>query len=148
MLIHFVAPTPKYADNIHTYLSIFKAVTSEGHTLTRDFGAEAATQIEMGLDMLDQDEWEMICQRELDYLTNADVLIVDATDKSTFGVGYQTALALSSNKPTLVLLRETSLGGSFISGLLHGSLARRTFTDGNVYEVVCDYLRTLKERMV
>jgi hypothetical protein len=116
--------------------------------LTRDFGAEVATQIEMGLSMLDQDDWETLCKRELAHLEECDALIVDATDKSTFGVGYQAAVAIAKNKPTLLLLRENSLRGSFISGLKHPALIRRQFNDGNVRDVVSDFLRQTQKRII
>jgi hypothetical protein len=143
MLTHFVAPTPTYRDNIETYRSIFETILAEGHSLTRDFGAEVATQIEMGLNLLDQDDWETLYNREMAYLSSADALIVDATNKSTFGVGYQAAIALAQQKPVLLLLREGSLGGSFVSGLTNPNLTRRSFNDTNLTHVIRDFCNSV-----
>ncbi|HSE61556.1 MAG TPA: nucleoside 2-deoxyribosyltransferase [Candidatus Saccharimonadales bacterium] len=145
MIVHFVAPTPQFEKNQASYQKIIDAIIASGYEPSSEFSQRVPTEIEMGLSMLDQEDWETICRRELARIDACDALIADATNKSTFGVGYEVAIALAQEKPVLLLLRDGSMGGSFISGLMHPLLTRQQFNDAAIKRVVRDFCLTIRK---
>ena len=143
MIVHFAAPTPGYERNIEKYKQIARAIESLGYVPTRSISTDISTMIEMGMSILDQEEWELVCEREIEMLSRCDVAIFDTADRATFGIGYQAALSLAAEKPTLLLEDRGGPKGSFISGLKHPQLSRAAYTNDAVEDLVLKFLRGL-----
>ena len=60
---------------------------------------------------------EEICQRDLDWITMADVLVADVS-RISHGVGFEIGWAASKGKPVTVLCREDKYDG--LSNMLKG----------------------------
>lgn len=143
MIAHLVVPTSSYEKNAEKYKRILLTIQSLGYRPTRSATTDQSTLIEMGLGILDQEECEILCKRDLEMLAASDVVIADTTDRATFGVGYQAAVALAAGKPTLLLEVEGATKGSFISGLKHPSLTRAFYAESTLSEAVEKFLRTV-----
>lgn len=138
MKVYFSFPTTFFSKYRDIYEKIQEQIINSGFEL---FGETDQTAIEQGEGLLDENDWEILYQRHLNAVRDSDLVIVDASDKSTFGIGFISAVALQSNKPLLILLRENCIGGAFISGLQHPLLERKFFTASNVQGVVDNFLK-------
>jgi hypothetical protein len=139
MIVHFVVPSPLYWINPSLVEKVSNSIRDKGHSLTlgeRDY----MTGIEMGMGILEQDDWELMCIRDMARLKDADVAIFEVSNKATFGTGYIAAHALLAKKPTLFLIQEDSTKGSFTVGLKHEMLTRMTYNDHNVESLVKEFL--------
>lgn len=142
MIVHFIAPSVGHEEKKEVIEGIRCAVASQGHILTEGAWSNSPTMTEMSLGLLDQEEWELLCKRDIELLNVADIVIVEVSNKATFGTGYMAALALIASKPTLFLLQEDSVRGSFTAGLKHSMLTRKTYNSRNVEQLVKDFLET------
>jgi hypothetical protein len=128
MKVYLEVASTAYRENSKYYNKVLETIAAMGHNAVQ---ADAATQIESVGDKntLDDDDWHILCEREVRQVLQSNIIILDVTNKATFGVGYLAALALENNKPTLFLQRDDSLRGSFINGLRHPKLTRATFAN-------------------
>lgn len=145
MIVHFIAPSSGYKQKVDVIRRIQNAVMGQGHKLTHSTAADSSTMLEMGLGILDKEEWELLYKRDMSLLGEADIAIFECSNKATFGVGYLAAHALMLGKPTLLLLDKDGLGGSFTVGLTHAMLTRKFYTEYNVEKNVSEFLEGLKQ---
>jgi len=89
-------------------------------------------------------EWDIICREVAYTIERADVLIAEASSYSSFGVGYQVAIAQQKDKPTLLLTKTKSTPpyGAYIDGLNYGSMIRREYNNHNLEVKVRDFIKT------
>jgi hypothetical protein len=104
--------------DIPYFREIAKLVDKTGNKLTRKWIEDVHTMIVEGRyeEEVRKADWKKINKAQVDALGKAEVVIVEATARS-FSTGYQTCLAIQSKKPTLILTRDGSLGGTFRSSL-------------------------------
>ncbi len=100
------------------FREILKLIEEGKHKVTRKWIEEVYAMIVEG--RYDEEvriaDWKKINKAQVDALGKAEVVIVEATARS-FSTGYQTCLAIQAKKPTLILTRGGSLGGTFRSSL-------------------------------
>lgn len=138
MTVYYVAASLQIVENKERYNRAKEYIKLLGHTLLPDY--TWASQYEMSHAILDEEDYAVMHQKELESLDKSDILISDATDKASFGVGYYTAYMLQKKKPVLLLLHEKSLGGSVISSLSSPMLTRKYYTDSNLEGMIKNYL--------
>lgn len=79
-------------------------------------------------------------RQSMDELSQADVFIAEVTHTS-FGVGYQTAMAVHQKKPVLLLSKGSVSNGSLVQGLGDSALVRfREYTDENLEKIIQQFL--------
>jgi hypothetical protein len=143
MIVHFVAPSPLYEKDPLLIDKIVKSIRAAGHTPTMS-EEDHMTMVEMSIGILDQHEWEIMCDRHIELLEGSDIAIFEVSNKATFGAGYLAALALASGKPTLFLREKSSRKGSFTTGLRHPNLTRSIYIHENIEGVVIGFLERFK----
>ncbi len=111
MIVHFIASKGKIGQEIEHYRDILAAIKKLGHTLALDWVEETHSQ---GVVDEERVNWTDIEQENTGAISKADVIIVEATQK-TFFVGYRVAQAIQQKKPILILTRDNSFPG--ITGL-------------------------------
>lgn len=116
MIVHFDCASPVAAANPGYYKKIVKIIENLGHSVANTWDDNLYQ--EMAQSLPDQEDFEVLCAKTVDSLLRSDVVILDVRGKGVFGLGYQTALALQAEKPTL-LLRYADARGSFVDGLRH-----------------------------
>ncbi len=124
-------------------LDVERTIKALGHELLFDGQKETAIESK-GDTGLDAHDWRVLCQREIAAAKTCDVAIFDVTDKATFGIGFMASVCLERDIPTLFLLSESSLGGSFICGLERPALTRRSYNKENAESVVAEFLKGLR----
>lgn len=140
MIVHFVAPSPSYEQKRGIIELIRNKIVQHGHDLMYSRASDPATMIEMSAGMLDSEDWELLCERDMRLLKEADVVIFEVSDKATFGVGYLAAHALLLNKPSLFLMATGSRPGSFTTGLKHEMLTRKIYDNHNIETIITNFL--------
>lgn len=122
MKIHFACSTSELEIYGKNYVDICDLVRDAGHTITRDWIDNAVATLDdykkgkIKIDRVD------VYNKAVESILASDVVIIEGT-VSSFSIGHQTTLALSKNKPTLVLLyndgsdKKNKLQNSFISGI-------------------------------
>lgn len=139
MIVHFIASSLWTSKNSQRKKIIAEAVQNTGHSMSKN--SSEIREVEMAEGLLDDSDWENICREELSAADRADLLIVEASNKGSFGVGYVAAVCLDRKKPTLLLLEKGSLQGSFINGLKHPLLTRGEYDAENLAEIVIDFIQ-------
>ena len=122
MKIHFGCSTSELRIYSKNYLDICNILRDTGHTLTRDWIENAVST----LDAYEKGKFKVdtvdIYNKAVQSILASDVVIIEGT-VSSFSIGHQVTLALSKNKPTLVLLynddsaKKNKLQSSFILGI-------------------------------
>ena len=118
MLVNFIASRTNMAEDMPFFRQIILTVEKKGHTMARDWIEDVYAMVVENRyeDEVRKADWKQINKEQTDALGKADVVIVEATARS-FSSGYQACLAIQSQKPTLLLTRGSSLGGTFRSSL-------------------------------
>lgn len=91
------------------YRQLIEDLKKYGAVLTEHVGSE-----EVSFDLSDRH----IHDRDMDWLTNSDILIAEVTTPS-LGVGYEIGRAVAMGKPIVCLYRKTN--NSFLSAMIAGS---------------------------
>ena len=122
MKIHFGCSTSELEVYGRNYLDICNILRDTGHTLTRDWIENAVATLDaykkgkLKVDTVD------IYNKAVQSILASDAVVIEGT-VSSFSIGHQVTLALSKNKPTLVLLyndgseKKNKLQSSFILGI-------------------------------
>lgn len=122
MKIHFACSTSELEVYGKNYIDICNLVRGVGHTITRDWIDNAVATLgdyKKGKIKIDRVE---IYNKAVESILASDVVIIEGT-VSSFSIGHQMTLALSKNKPTLVLFyndgsdKKNKLQNSFINGI-------------------------------
>jgi len=118
MLVNFIASRKDMKEDMPYFRRINELIERNGHELTRKWIENVYQMVMNGHydEEVRKANWKEINREQIDALGRADVVIVEATARS-FSTGYQACLAIQSQKPTLILTRHGSLGGTFRSSL-------------------------------
>lgn len=113
--VHFIAPKSNIEEEIEYFRAIVNAIHARGHTLAKDW-LEPGYLLHTNKRPHEIIDWATSCRANIESIPSSDVVIVELSTKS-FGVGYQTGLAVSQKKPTLLLRREGISKEAFLGGL-------------------------------
>ena len=115
MKVHFTGSSSLISEKIDVYRTIISVIRSQGHVLTRDWTEDAYKRSKSGKNIYSDNEWKEIFNKTVPSIVKADVVIIEASSDS-FSMGYQAALAIHHNKPTLLLVDQQNRDSSFIEG--------------------------------
>lgn len=144
MKVLFAAASTSYARNMEVYERIKKQIQALGHEVYFDGQDATAVESTGSVRSLDDDDWKVLCDREVGAAQECDAAIFDVSDKATFGVGFMASICVSKGTPTLFLLRDDTVGGSFVSGLQRACLQRKSFNTANVAGKVRKFLEGVR----
>ena len=139
MKVYFSANHRDIKRDKKVYDRILHAVRSNGHVLINNW-VEAAWFINQTVHN-DKRDWNSFCQVAEKGIQDADVVIVEASGASSFGAGYQAALAVMNEKPTLFLIAHDKKEISYASGLAGPNILVEEYDESTVEACVSDYLR-------
>lgn len=145
MIVHFVGATRNIKNDFSWYQKVIGIVHKNGHVLSRNW-MEAA-YFEDAAGTLDKNDWTLLCRQIIGDLHRADMIIADGSDTSTFGAGYQIALALQQSKPTLLLRRKAMVDGAFTTGLVDEFLTRKNWNVRTLDKIVSQFLVENSEKL-
>ncbi len=129
MIIHFSASTRNISHDIHKYRKILNKTRQLGHSIAHDWVETAWLKTQsQGRDTEGRDLKEIVMEVESG-LEMGELAIVEASNISTFGVGYELALALQKKKPTLVLVDAQVASYSYAAALAHDLLTICIYKD-------------------
>jgi hypothetical protein len=137
MIVHFDCASPVAFADFEYYEKVVKTIQNLGHSVANIWDSDLYT--EMAQSIPDEEDLELLCKKTLEAIDKADAVILDVRGKGVFGLGYQAAHALQTNKPTLLLLHEGGDTGSFVGGLRHPLLQRRSINRGST--TISDFLQ-------
>jgi hypothetical protein len=104
MIVCFVGSKSGIQGEIPYYRSIISHIKDNGHELAKDWVEEAYELARQGQFKNDSKSWQQVDKEYMKAISDADVIIVDATVNSFFS-GYQVAHAILQKKPILILMR-------------------------------------------
>lgn len=121
MKIHFACSTSELEIYSKNYIDICNIIRDMGHTITRDWIDNAVATLsdykkgKIKIDRVD------IYNKAVESILSSNVVIIEGTI-SSFSIGHQMTLALSKNKPTLVLIYNdgSDKKNKFQSSFIHG----------------------------
>ncbi len=120
------------------YKAIIQTIHEHGDILSRDWILPAYYhKKQSGVDT----DYVAIAREILLGIEKADIVIVDASDRESFGVGYQTAVAINMKKPVLMIQRANAVGGIMTLGLRDTHLTYKVVDDKNVTDTVKAFLK-------
>jgi hypothetical protein len=122
MKIHFACSASELGAYSKNYIYICNLIRDAGHAITRDWIENAVATLsdfKKGKFTINRVD---IYNKAIESILASDAVIVEGT-VSSFSIGHQMTLALSKNKPTLVLIyndgsdQKNKLQNSFIYGI-------------------------------
>jgi hypothetical protein len=137
MLVYFSGSTRNIENDIGIYRRIINAVREHGHIVARDWVETAYLQEtrENKKAKLDWIDWSIVGEVEAT-LEGCDLVIAEASDTSTFGVGYEVSQALQRGKPTLLLVNKDADARSYAHGIKSKLVSYCTYDDDNLESLV------------
>lgn len=141
MLVHFSASARDMEKDISLYRKIINAVRTAGHAISHDW-VETAWLMTQGKGR-DANGWDLhtIAIEVEAGIEAAEVVIFEASGRSTLGVGYELATALHRRKPTLVLIDKSVAKDSYAVALRHDFLTVITYNESELERIIGDFLR-------
>lgn len=143
MNIYFSASTRNIKSDINIYRKIIHSIRLLGHVISRDW-VETAYVRELRHEgsetLLKGIDWTIVEEAEM-AIESAELLIAEASDISTFGVGYEVAYALQRRKPVLLLVNENVAERSYANGIKHKYASFKKYNDENVAKFVEDFIK-------
>ena len=79
-------------------------------------------------------------KESVEAITRSDVVIAETTIQS-FGVGYQTALAIQMKKPTLLLYSDAADTSAFVSGIPSSNASFKPYNSKTVSVIIKKFLK-------
>jgi hypothetical protein len=137
MIVYFSGSARNIKKDIVIYRRILNAVRSLGHIVARDW-VETAWAQEMrdsSKKHIEQIDWSIVAETDA-AIESAEIFIAEASNSSTFGVGYEVAVALSRRKPILLLVREEDAPLSYASGIKNELVTYQKYNDNNLEKLV------------
>lgn len=141
MNVYFDTASLGYDKKIDMIEKVRDVVIELNHTPIGRATSDVPIMTEMSLGILDVEEWTLLCERDMNILKQADVVIFEVSNKATFGLGFLAAHALMLGKPTLFLLEENCVRGSFTTGFMHEMLTRKVYNRQNIKKIVEEFLK-------
>ena len=136
--IYFAGSISGGREDTELYLGIIKYLKKHGEVLTEHIGDSSI--ISKMEDVLTDFE---IHERDLNWLTEADVLVAEVT-KPSLGVGYEIRKVINQNKKVLCLYRPQN--GKRLSAMIKGSptITNREYNNlEDAKKIIDDFFRQL-----
>lgn len=137
MRIHFITSRPTLENDIATLRRIIDIIHEKDHGLVYDWIEAAYRRMSERNDSIE--DWGPIYKENLAAITQADVVITEATYEN-FAVGYQVSAAIQQKKPVLILRRESADKNAFVTGVEDGWVRHAEYTDKNLAPTVEKFL--------
>lgn len=146
MKVYFSATITENNELKNSYKEIIETLKKQGHKVL-EYGSD---QIEPQ-NLLNRNEEEIKkVYKELDnFLKQADVYIAEISQPS-IGIGYEISQAISNRKPVLALNHKHKSDFqplATIEGNKSKYLQHATYTEGNLKNIVNDFLNTAKQKL-
>lgn len=121
MIIHLISTAHNFDDNLPYLRIIQDAIDKQGASLAINWIESINLRLQKSAVIKDQLDWDRIIRTHTRALMKADAVIIEASFYR-FSSGFNTAVALMNQKPTLLLRRTTededlSLNELYISGI-------------------------------
>ena len=142
MLVYFSGSAREIGDNIAVYRGVVGAIQEFGGIIAHNWPEAANMRTTFPRDQL---WWESMCEDVQEAIVDADAVIVEASGRSTLGVGYELARALNLGKPVLALIKSNK-SASYTRGIKHPSLQVTTYTLQNLAETIEAFLVEVNKR--
>jgi hypothetical protein len=136
MTIYFSANCRNLEHDKPLYKRIIDVALKEGWSVNNNWLEAAEWR------MSSVEAWGGICHEAMTGISLADALIVEASDRSAFGVGYEVAVALQRGLPVLLLCEKGS--SSYASGLRHPLIYYREYDTDTLDKLVERFLADVK----
>ena len=114
MKVYFSANHRYLERDLGLYREILSAIRCEGHVLVNSW-VEAVKY--KWPEQKEYYDWATVCIESKIGLDDADMLVVEASGESGFGVGFEVAYGLSVGKKIMILLQSDKVNDSYASGL-------------------------------
>jgi hypothetical protein len=139
MVVHFIASRSHITEDMEYYRRIISCIEQGGHTLPHNWIEETYILAQQGKLKKDDQTWGDVDQDHATAISQADLVIVEATSRGFFE-GYESSQAASQKKPLLILTRDTSALG--ISGLSTptGFVKSVTYDNDDLEEIIEEFL--------
>lgn len=142
MTVYFSASHRSLMTNLQRYRTIVESMQKNGLVLASNWVEMAQYE---NLDAKPMRRWEEICDTSKQAIEDSDIVVVEATGGSCFGVGYELATALNANKPVLALVEKGQRKGSYVSGLKHPNLRFAEYTEADVAGIIRKFTLTARK---
>ena len=132
MNIYFCGSIAGGRKYLKTYTKIVRYLQSLGHTVP--------TEHIIAPDVLDSEKEltaEEIYQRDIDWLTNADLAIAEISNPS-LGVGYEICYSLNMEKPILTLYEKGLFVSRMITGISDPNLSVKEYDSDDDWKASID----------
>jgi hypothetical protein len=137
MLVYFIASRKDIVNRIEELRRLVKIIHQEGHTLALDWIEPIyASEVKYKRNGVD---WPVLYKDSIEAITRSDVVIAETSIQS-FGVGYQTAMAIKLKKPTLLLHLESADQSVFVSGVPKSDATFKTYNEDSVEKIMKKFL--------
>ena len=145
MIIHFAVPTHMVKSNTLFYRRIMDVAHEGGHEIARNWIEPVLSSKKVATSEATR-SYEDIVGYIIDAIVRSDVVIADASQYGTFGVGYQVAIGVLKGKSVLILHRKGEPSGILMCGLDNGrNVAYREFeTDEDAGRIVKTFLESVE----
>ncbi|HSW81540.1 MAG TPA: hypothetical protein VLG40_04030 [Candidatus Saccharimonas sp.] len=149
MLIYLSATARDIEQDIDIYRRIRDVVRNLGHNLAGDWTETALLREQRAnkKGQLEGIDWSIVQEAEA-LLQSSELVIAEASDRSTFGVGYEVAQALNGRKPILLLVKRESAQRSYVTGLKNDLITYKPYDSSNLERVVENFIKdnTIKNK--
>jgi hypothetical protein len=141
MIVSFSASLRTIKQDISIYRRILTAVRTFGATIAHDWVETGWLHQNDHSSSKQKQDWHAFSTEAEAAAISADLVIIEASGFSSFGVGYEASLAVQSKKPTLVLIKDQQKSVSYASGLERENVYVKFYDDTNLESSVTDFLQ-------
>ncbi len=138
MIVYFSGSARDIKKKAPIYLDLLDTIQSMGGIMTNSWVQGALLREGLPQDL---EWWERICSEAEKGIEDADVLIVEGSGASAFGVGYEVSYALSTGKPSLLLIAQDEETDSYAYGVRHPKLETYIYTRKSLRVAVERFLK-------
>jgi nucleoside 2-deoxyribosyltransferase len=135
VIIHLATSKHVLVHYIDTLRSITATISGRGHALAEDWIEPAYTKALHNI----SPDLKKTYHQSMREVGKADVIIAEVTT-SSFGVGYQVAIAIQQRKPVLLLARKGAPVNALVKGLDNKVVLYREYTDEDLEQIVTEFL--------
>jgi hypothetical protein len=138
MLVYFIASRKNIVERIEELRNLVRIIHGEGHTLALDWIEPIySSEVKSGSNGVD---WPVLYKDSMEAITRSDVVIAETSIQS-YGVGYQTAVAIHLKKPTLLLYSEEEDSSVFVSGVPKSNALFKKYNKKNIAGIITKFLQ-------
>ncbi len=139
MIIYFSASARDFKNDLATYRVIVDKIYSLNHDLAREWLEPARRRMLREDDIFE--DIEAIVHSAQAGIESSELLIVEASGGSAFGVGYEVGLALQRRKPVLLLVKKGA-SDSYALGLKNALITLKRYDKKNLEKIVEDFIKS------